>query len=124
MQAEALIPISIWVAVVLMTWVFIHYGHRKSVLAHKTLRLAIENGLELTPEMLDRFSMLKDPVRQDLRRGVLFLCFAAGLVLFGFIVGRDQAALVRILMGLSACPFLLGIAYLGFWKFGRSQPGR
>ena len=38
-----------------------------------------------------------------------------GFVIFGLTLGEEDA--VRPLMAIGAFPFLLGVAYLGLWKF-------
>jgi hypothetical protein len=54
--------------------------YRERQLRHETIRLALEKGQPLAPELLE------DPPapqrRSDLSRGILFICAGAGLSLF------------------------------------------
>lgn len=87
--------------------------HREQI--QITVRQAIDKGQELTPELLDRLGQTGAGRRSDLRRGVISVSVGVGIASFGLILGEDDAT--RPLMAVGAVPLLVGLAYLGLWKF-------
>ena len=114
---EALIPIFLFAAVVASLWLFSHYNFKKRLTAHETLRLAVEKGQEVSPELVERMSYLNDPVKSDLRRGILLIAFGLAFIVLGAIMPHDEPEAMRGIIGVSSFPVILGIAYLGLWKF-------
>lgn len=112
---EELIPIVMFVGltVVFCTLFWFRYRARREM--QETLRVALEKGHELTPEIIDRLGHPKASKDKDLRLGVIWLSLAAGLVLIGFAV-PDADALRGLLAG-AALPFAIGIAYLILHRF-------
>ena len=80
-----------------------------------TIRQAIDKGHELSPDLLSRLGQPKDPKHGDLRRGVIFGAAGVAIAIFGVILGEEDA--VRPLIGIATFPFLIGVAYLGLWRF-------
>lgn len=112
---EELIPIVMFVGltVVFCTLFWFRYRARREM--QETLRVALEKGHELTPEIIDRLGHPKASKDKDLRLGVIWLSLAVGLVLIGFAV-PDADALRGLLAG-AALPFAIGIAYLVLHRF-------
>ena len=117
--SEMWIPITMFagLAVVLSLWLWFRYKARHAV--QTTIRTAIEKGSGLSPELIE--NLVNPPVapHRDLRRGVISIAIAAGIALFGVILGEDDA--VRPLLGVAAMPFCIGLAYLLMHRFGRSD---
>lgn len=94
---------------------YIRYRSRKEV--QQTLRTAIEQGQQLTPEMLERLGGPQTTGNQDLRRGIITAAVGVGLIVFSFIhtgMGEDGA------VGVRAGGFMvlvIGLAFLGLWYF-------
>jgi hypothetical protein len=101
-----------WVPIVMFLSVAIVLGLRREI--QRTLRTAIEQGQELTPEVLDRLGESTAGVA-DFRRGVLSMAVGVGVAAFGVFLGEEDA--LRPMLAISAFPFLVGLAYLGLWKF-------
>ena len=116
-MAEAFIPIALFAAIVAIIWLFSHYNYKKRLTAHETLRLAVEKGQEVSPELVERMSYLNDPVKSDLRRGVLLIAFGIAFMVLGAIIPHDEPEAVRGILGVSSFPVILGLAYLGLWRF-------
>ena len=49
---DVLVPIVIFGAIVAIIWLFSHYNFKKRLTAHETLRLAVEKGQEVSPELV------------------------------------------------------------------------
>ena len=114
MNEEIFIPISVFIAVVLAIFVIMYFKAKTRAGVQKTIRLALEKGNELTPELLDRLSAPKQNQSSDLRRGVIALSIGIGCALFGYIIGEQDA--VRPMIGIGMFPAIIGIGYLILWK--------
>lgn len=82
----------------------------------ETIRVAIEKGQELSPELFERLTNPPVPANRDFRRGVLSLGVALGLVLFGYFFPEED--LFGIMSSIAMFPMLLGVAFLLLHRFG------
>ena len=114
---EVFVPISIFAATVAIVWLYSHYNYKKRLTAHETLRLAVEKGQEVSPELVERMSFINDPVKSDLRRGILLIAFGVAFICLGAMIPHDEPDAFRGMLGISAFPIILGVAYLGLWRF-------
>ena len=121
MSEEIIIPIVLFGSLVGTVWLVSHFNYKKRLTIHETLRQAIDKGQELTADVMQRLSMTSDPVRADLRRGVLFLAFGAAFGFLGTMVGMEDGEAIRPMIGVASFPVFLGLAYLGLWAFGRGE---
>lgn len=116
------IPIVMFIAIAVVLCVYVYMRHRTSEAVQKTVQTAIEQGQQLTPEILERLGQapqrrVSDDEKPDLRRGVILITVGLGIAAFGMLVGEDEA--VRPLLAIGALPFLVGVAYLGLWRFSK-----
>jgi hypothetical protein len=118
---DVIVPVVLFLAPALIVWIVSFYNARKRTTVHETLRHAIDKGQALTPEVLERMSLLTDPIRADLRRGVLFIAFGAAFAILGFVLSDQDEGVLAPMLGVSAFPVLLGLAYLGLWAFSRGS---
>lgn len=127
MEEAIFIPISFFVGVVLLVWVFQHFGLRKRMEAFQTLRLAIEKGQPLTPETLQSMARISSPIA-DLRRGIVFIAIAAGFAAFATIIGwngeGEHLEVTRGLYGVAMFPLFIGLAFLGLHIFANESKRR
>ncbi|MEO0607926.1 MAG: DUF6249 domain-containing protein [Pseudomonadota bacterium] len=117
---DVLVPIVFFAASIGAIWLFSHYNYKKRLTAHETLRLAVEKGQEVSPELVEKMSYLTDPIKSDLRRGVLLVAFGVAFIVLGAIVPHDEPNAMRGIIGISSFPIVLGLAYLGLWRFGHN----
>jgi hypothetical protein len=88
----------------------------------ETLRVALDKGQDLTPEIIDRLGHPKAAPDRDLRLGVIWLAIAAGLVMCGFAVPDDSGDALRGILAGAAFPLAIGLAYMILHFFaGRSE---
>ena len=120
-MAEILVPIFLIAAVVAIIWLFSHYNYKKRNTAHETLRLAVDKGQDLSPELIERMSYLNDPAKSDLRRGVLLIAFGVAFMILGLIMAQHEPKAMRGIIGISSYPVVLGLAYLGLWLFSHDR---
>lgn len=113
---ELWVPIVLFLVIgtVLCTFFYLRYRARQEI--QHTVRVALEQGKELTPELLEAISI--DGASQgnaDLRKGAVWLALAAALGLSAWILDEVD------LLAFAGFPLMLGLAYLGLWRF---DPGR
>jgi hypothetical protein len=121
MGPEIIVPTVFFGSIVGMVWLVSFFNSRKRLTIHETLRHAIDKGQTLSPELLQNMSLVTDPVRADLRRGVLFLAFGAAFAVLAAIIGSEEAEALNPMLGVATFPIFLGIAYIGLWAFGRGK---
>ena len=102
------------ITIVMCTLVWFRYRSRSEI--QQTIRLALDKGQELSPEIIDRLGHPKATKDKDLRLGVIWLAVAAALVAFGFGI-PDEDDVARIFAGIAAFPFAIGVAYMILHKF-------
>ena len=118
---SVMVPIILFIAIAVVLCIYFYLRHRTSQSVQETVRTAIEQGQQLTPEILERLGQTPQRAKSknsDLRRGVILIAAGLGIAAFGALTGqfRPGAALA-----IGSLPFLIGIAYLGLWRFDKSE---
>jgi len=121
MGPEIVVPVGSFAMIVGIVWLVSFFNGRKRATIHETLRHAIDKGQTLSPDLLEKISLATDPVRSDLRRGVLFLAFGAAFAVLAALIGMEEAEAVTPMLGIATFPIFMGIAYIGLWAFGRGK---
>lgn len=116
MDEGIVIPVVLFVslAVVFITWFYLKF--RGKVETQQTIRLALEKGTELSPELIKQIGDPEPAKDRDLRRGMIWIAVGLSMVLLAFGIDEDDA--IGPLMGTAAFPSLIGVAYLIMWRFG------
>jgi hypothetical protein len=78
----------------------------------QTIRMALDKGHELTPEIIDRLGHPKESKYKDLRLGIIWLSIALGLALLALAVGSFAAEALQGTLASAALPFAIGLGYL------------
>lgn len=120
-QIENLVPIILLLALAVIGVFFLHYRHRTRAQVQETIRSALSQGAQLTPELVQVLGEPAAPKNGDLRRGIILLSLGAALFLSGIIAvlaGNDDGG-GAFFMVISTFPLLVGLAYLLLWKFTR-----
>jgi hypothetical protein len=127
--AELIVPIGIVGTVFGFTAIIVavvaYARHRSNQLRHETIRLAIEKGQPLPPDLLDAPSVRdsydargRNTPERDLRRGLVLLALGIGLCLYlgvGNFTGSGHHWAVGFIPG------LIGAAYLVAYAVGRGR---
>lgn len=110
-QVEIAVPLAFFLTILLVVISTLILRYRRHTQVHETLRLMIEKGTEIPPELLTpsvaRYA--------DLRRGLILtgagssLAIAIGLI-DGFASGSWAVGLI---------PTFIGVGYLIVWKYSR-----
>jgi hypothetical protein len=121
MGEEVFVPAILFGSIVGIVWLVSHFNFKKRSTVHETLRHAIDQGQVLSDDMMVRLSLANDPVRADLRRGVLFIAAGLAFAFLGTMVGMEEGDAIRPRLGVAAFPVFLGLAYLGLWASARHE---
>ena len=119
MEAET---IGVWIGMaavvgpIILLGVFFWLRYKGRNDTQQTIRMAIDKGQELTPELIDRLGHPKPAKNRDMRLGVIWLAVAGALGIFSQVVPDEEAN--PILLGIAAFPLFIGLAYMIIWRFG------
>jgi hypothetical protein len=117
-MAEELIPIALFAAIALIFFLVLYFKHRSRAEMQQTIRLALERGTELTPDIISRLGEPEPSKNRDLRLGLIWMSLAAGLALCGLAVPDPSGYALRGCLAGAAFPFAIGLAYLIMWRYG------
>ena len=118
---DILVPLFVFGSTVAVIWLVSYFNYKKRKTAHDTVRHAVENGQQISAELVENMSLIFDPVRADLRRGVLFIAVGLAIMVLGTIIAFEDDAALGPVLGVGAFPIILGVAYLGLWRFGHGS---
>ena len=116
---EFLIPITMFSMIGLVLAAFYYFRFRARAEMQQTIRIALDKGQDLSPELIDRLGEPRKPKNADLRKGVMSISLAIAVSAFGFLVDDEEA--VRPLLAISVLPLTIGLAYLVLWQLGKSD---
>jgi hypothetical protein len=120
--AEEMIPIVMFISIALVFIALFWFRYKSRSDLQQTVRNAMERGVELSPELIDRLGAPRPAKARDLRLGVIWLSLAVGLVLIGAAVPEPEA--FRGTLAGAALPFCIGSAYLLLYFFiSRKEEG-
>jgi len=117
-MVEELIPIAMFAAIALIFFIVLYFRHRTRADMQQTIRLALERGTELSPELINRLGEPEPSKNKDLRLGLIWLALAIGLALCGFAVPDPTGNALKGCLAGAAFPFAIGIAYMIMWRYG------
>ncbi len=121
-MAEEMIPIVMFISIALIFISLFWFRYRSRSEMQQTVRNALDKGIELSPELIDRLGAPKPPKHKDLRLGAIWMSLAVGLILIAFVNPAGETEAFRGTLAGAAFPFSIGTAYLLLWAFiGRKE---
>ena len=84
-MVEELIPIVMFISLALVFIALFWFRYRSRADMQQTIRQALDKGIELSPDLIDRLGAPKPAANKDLRLGVIWMSLAVGLVLIAII---------------------------------------
>lgn len=118
---ELWIPIVAMVAPAAVIGLMFWLRYRSQSDLQQTIRLALEKGHEISPEVIDRLGHPKAPKNKDLRLGLVWMGLAGGLALCGLMSSYWAIDALYGCLAAAAFPFAIGSAYLLMWKFASND---
>jgi len=111
---ETWIPIVLFLVIGLTTSAYFYWNNRNRAAIMDTVQKAMDNGKELTPELLIQLGAAVNPRARDLRRGiVIFSLGVATLLCSLFFADPDVVSGLR---AGSMFPLMMGAGFLLVWK--------
>ena len=112
-----MIPIVMFISIALVFIALFWFRYRSRSEMQQTVRNALDKGIEISPELIDRLGAPKPRKHKDLRLGAIWMSFAVGLILIAFVNPGGDADAFRGTLAGAALPFSIGGAYLLLWYF-------
>jgi len=113
---DIIIPLSFFVMIIVIVGLALWTRFRRNRMMHETVRLLVEKGQPLPPDIFRENRALTPPASQ-LRRGIIWTAIGIGLTAF-FLAGSHGN------WGLGLIPLCIGLGYLLAWKLeSNSKPG-
>lgn len=116
-MVEELIPIVMFACIALVLIVAFWLRQKSRSEVQQTIRMALDKGTELSPDLIDRLGHPAPSRYKDLRLGAVWMSLAIGLVLCGFAVPDPSGYALRGCLAGAAFPFAIGAAYLLLYQF-------
>ena len=111
-MADDLVPIVMFLSLALVMIALFWFRWRARDGMQQTIRMALDKGHELTPEIIDRLGNPTPSKYKDLRLGIIWLAIALGLALTALAVGSFAIEALHGTLASAALPFAIGIGYL------------
>ncbi|WP_346837531.1 DUF6249 domain-containing protein [Microbulbifer sp. SAOS-129_SWC] len=119
---ELLVPFAFFLLIGASLWMVLHFRARKALEIQQTVRMALDKGIELTPELLEHLGADNRPhPQQDLRNSIAWIMVAAGIALFGFCIPDPSHSAFKALLGIAALPLAVGLGYLAMYRVADRQ---
>ncbi len=122
MDPEIMIPLTVFASLAITIISYFSFSHKNKVATLKTIEKAVENGTNLTPELLEKLSNTKaaQPAKvKDLRRGIWMLALGVACFVASFMFSDSEPQEVFRVIGIF--PAFLGAGFLLVWKLNRYQ---
>lgn len=117
-----LIPHAVFLLIGLIIWMALYFRHKGKVEIQQTIRLAMDKGNQLTPELITRLGKRPRHPQRDLRFATACIAIALGLALMGFLVPDPSNNAFQATLALAAIPLMIGLAYLVMYRLSERNP--
>lgn len=114
------IPIIMTIVIGLVLWARYHFRYKEQSRVQETIQSALNQGAELSPDLIERMTGPKASPDRDLRRGLVSVAIGVAFALLGLILDEEDA--LGPLVGVGMFPLLVGVAYLVTWQLGKREP--
>ena len=111
-----MIPYAVFLLIGLVIWMTLHFRHKSKAEIQQTIRLAMDKGNELTPELIAQVGTKPRHPQRDLRLGTALIAIALGLALMGFFVPDPSNSAFQAALAVAAIPLMIGLAYLAMYR--------
>jgi hypothetical protein len=122
-----LVPIAFFAMIAAIVVVPRYFKSQERQKMADTIRVAIERGQPLPPEVVDAMTSdvkakgLPPSPQRDLRTGVIWLFVAGGLAAFGVLVGMEEPDATYPLLAFAAFPAFIGAAFVVLGLLNKSK---
>ena len=117
-MAGEMIPIIMFIVLGIVILGYYYWNHKNRETIMDTVQKAMDQGKELTPELLMQLGAAVNPKDRDLGRGVIFLALGIAGLLCGLFF-NEEPEIVRGIWAGSVFPVMLGLGFLLVWKLNK-----
>ncbi|WP_293379110.1 DUF6249 domain-containing protein [Phenylobacterium sp. SCN 70-31] len=124
---EILVPLTFFAMIAALVIVPRYFKSIERQKVADTLRTALERGEPLPPELIDALQTdtgsksLPPSPQRDLRTGIIWLGIGIGLACFAVAVSFEEADALYPMLGISAFPIFIGLAFILLGVLGKSK---
>ena len=115
------VPLGLFAAITIILSFAFWFKYRARSEMQATIRSSIEQGQELSPEIVDRLAHPQAGKDKDLRLALIWLALAIGLALCGFFIPEPSGHVFQACLAGAAFPLCIGIAYVIMWRFTSTE---
>lgn len=112
---DILVPLGFFGCILVAIWIVMSQRNKAKAKTAEIITSLIGKDKEITPEIIKAIGYVPARSHGDLRTSLILIAFGAALFVFGGVIPDQEAQ--QVFAGLSAFPFLIGIALLAFWFF-------
>lgn len=120
-MAAEMIPIVLFLSLATVFVFFYWFRYRSRQDLQQTLRVALDKGQELSPEVIQSLAQPHQGPAGDRRRAAISVAIGIAVAAFALLLGEEDA--IRPILAISVFPFMIGIAYLVISFFGAEKAG-
>jgi Domain of unknown function (DUF6249) len=114
---DIVVPFILFGSITVLVSLYLWFRYRGRADMQETIRLALDKGQDLSPEIIDRLGHPKAHKDRDLRLALIWLALAVGLALCAVAVPDPSGMAWRGILAGAAFPFSLGVAFLIMWRY-------
>jgi hypothetical protein len=124
---EILIPLSFFAMIAALVIAPRYFKSQERQKMAETLRVAIEKGQPLPPEVIDAMSSnvrspgLPPSPQRDLRTGIIWLGIGVGLAALGLVVSFEEPDALFPCLGVATFPTFIGLAFIALGLLNKSK---
>lgn len=116
---DIIVPVALFSIAPVIVLVVMYFNSRRNAEMQQTVREAIAQGKELTPETIKALGVRPRSKYCDLRRGIVLIAVAVAFLILGYgaqytagIHTSEAVGVVPAMAGVAAFPGLIGLAYI------------
>jgi hypothetical protein len=113
------IPIILFIVIGFIAAVYFYWNSRNRQSIMDTVQKAMDNGKELTPELLIHMGAAVSPRARDLRRGIVILAIGIATLLCSMFF--DDPEIISGIRAGSMFPLFVGAGFLLVWKLNAKE---
>ncbi len=117
---DILVPLFVFSSLAIILVAAFFFSYRKRRIVYDAIKVAIEKTGSVDAALVEAIIRDKVGPNADLRKGIVLIATAAAFIALGYSI--DEAEAIRPLLGLSAFPGFIGLAYVAFHFFAPREP--
>jgi hypothetical protein len=124
---EILIPLGFFAMIAAVVIAPRYFKGQERQKVAETLRIAIEKGQPLPPEVIDAMSSevrtpgLPPSPQRDLRTGIIWLGVGVGFAALGAVISFEEPDALFPCLGLATFPTFIGLAFIALGLLNKSK---